>query len=85
MTSQPDPPLDAAALQQRADELLLCPPAAAEVARLAAEGRHDGVHIRLDPRRQFATPGELDDYLHAAAGPAGLLELPGADPGPDRS
>ncbi len=54
----------------------------AEIARLAAEGRHDGVRIRLDPRRQFATPGELDDYLHGAAGPAELLEQPRADPGP---
>ncbi len=54
----------------------------AEIARLAAEGRHDGVRIRLDPRRQFATPGELDDYLHGAAGPAELLEPPGDHPEP---
>ncbi len=53
-----------------------------EIARLAAEGRHDGVRIRLDPRRQFATPGELDDYLHGAAGPAELLEPPGDHPEP---
>ncbi len=61
--------------------------ALAALARLAAQGRHDSVRIIPDEMwlRQFATPGDLDHYLHAAAGPRDILPgdmLPGDDPRP---